>query len=59
MAETSQADKMKCPNCGHQMNHHASKILQANEEETFEFSNYLIEMHSCPHCGTNASRTAQ
>jgi predicted RNA-binding Zn-ribbon protein involved in translation (DUF1610 family) len=46
---------MKCPNCGHAMNHHADKLLDGIEPEG-DAASQLIEAYSCPHCGTNANR---
>lgn len=49
---------MKCPHCGHTMNHHADKPVKEgfrSEDGAIQ----LIEAYSCPHCGTNASRTIQ
>lgn len=47
---------MKCPHCGHTMNHHADKLLLDSVEPEGEADSLLIEAYSCPHCGTNASR---
>ena len=53
------------------MNHHADKLLQESDRVSFdrfsqpqsehEVVNYelqMIEMYTCPSCGTNASRVA-
>lgn len=47
---------MKCPNCGHAMNHHADKLLLDGFESEADAGSQLIEGYSCPHCGANASR---
>jgi predicted RNA-binding Zn-ribbon protein involved in translation (DUF1610 family) len=49
---------MKCPNCGHTMNHHADKVLLNRVDEQDEFGAEFLESYSCPHCGANASRLA-
>lgn len=46
---------MKCPNCGHTMNHHADKLLLDGIDNDGADSQ-LVEAYSCPHCGANASR---
>ena len=47
---------MKCPKCGHVMNHHADKLLMDGIESNAKDGSQIIEAYSCPHCGTNASR---
>jgi ribosomal protein S27AE len=53
--------KMKCPNCGAEMNHHADKVVYGVDRQT-EDSNapgseaVLEESHTCPGCGSPASR---
>ncbi len=48
---------MKCPNCGHAMNHHGDKLLLDEVEPAGVDDTPLVEAYSCPHCGTNAGRT--
>jgi predicted RNA-binding Zn-ribbon protein involved in translation (DUF1610 family) len=56
MPETSrEISPMICPHCGHTMNHHADKMLQLSSWENGGEST-ILELHSCPECGTNASR---
>lgn len=50
---------MKCPDCGYTMNHHGDKLLLDSFETDGEYRPQLIEAHSCPNCGANASRTAE
>ncbi len=50
---------MKCPNCGWTMNHHADKALLDSDEDNGKVGSKAIEAFSCPHCGTNASRTLE
>jgi ribosomal protein S27AE len=54
-----ETDKMKCPDCGAEMNHHADKLVYdaAPGEETDE-SGLILESHACPVCGHAATRTA-
>jgi NMD protein affecting ribosome stability and mRNA decay len=56
-----QTEKMKCPRCGADMNHHADKLIPsesaiANPDPTFELT--VIELHCCPACGAAAARNA-
>ena len=55
MLPSSITENMKCPHCGHAMNHHADKLLQENGDGGGSGAQ-LIELHTCPQCGTNASR---
>jgi predicted RNA-binding Zn-ribbon protein involved in translation (DUF1610 family) len=55
------ASKMKCPNCGEEMNHHADKIVYGvgspvEPVSTFEVGGVIEEFHACPACGSAASR---
>jgi hypothetical protein len=46
-------NKMICPHCGHEMNHHAMKIDYSRPADTSDdgaFEGALEEVHSCPHC---------
>jgi ribosomal protein S27AE len=57
----SQANKMICPDCGVEMNHHADKIdyTVALEEPSLVdpfFGGVLEEAHTCPECGTTELR---
>jgi ribosomal protein S27AE len=54
-------EKMKCPNCGAAMNQHAAKLIEPrNAHEAAQVDTALgaliQEAHSCPECGTGASR---
>jgi ribosomal protein S27AE len=56
-------EKMICPNCGAEMNHHANKIdyTSAPEDEEAidtEFGGVVQEAHTCPECGQTALREA-
>jgi ribosomal protein S27AE len=56
-----EADKMKCPYCGAEMNHHADKLVyddapdEANETDE---GGFILEAHTCPACGHSATREA-
>ena len=56
-----EANKMKCPDCGAEMNHHADKLVQdaarddANESDE---GGRILEAHTCPACGHCATRDA-
>ncbi len=56
MAET---DKMKCPDCGAEMNHHADKLVygDANGEGADE-GGRILEAHACSACGRTETREA-
>jgi ribosomal protein S27AE len=50
MAETG---KMKCPDCGAEMNHHADKLVREGADDEGEV---MLEAHACPGCGRAATR---
>ena len=47
---------MKCPNCGHVMNHHADKLLRDEVAPDDDNDRQSVEAYSCPHCGANAAK---
>lgn len=51
-------DKMKCPYCGAEMNHHADKIVYdaAHDGDAYK-GGIILEAHTCPACGRSATRT--
>ena len=54
-------DKMKCPDCGTEMNHHADKLdygAEADEAADTGEGGVVIEAHACPACGRAAARAA-
>ena len=58
-----QRDKMMCPDCGVEMNHHADKIdyaaaLEEPESADPELGGVLEEAHTCPMCGRTHFRRA-
>jgi ribosomal protein S27AE len=53
-------DKMKCPDCGAEMNHHADKIVYdaAPDDDAYaDEEGVILEAHTCPGCGRSATRT--
>jgi ribosomal protein S27AE len=50
--------KVKCPRCGAEMNHHADKLLALESEISANgaIRSTVMELHSCPACGSSASR---
>jgi predicted RNA-binding Zn-ribbon protein involved in translation (DUF1610 family) len=58
MAHTN---KMICPKCGAEMNHHAIKIdYEVNDPALLDeaFGGIPKEVHACPQCGTTELRDA-
>jgi ribosomal protein S27AE len=60
MPETS---KLKCADCGVDMNHHADKVdysgeIRAGGAADLGLGGVLQEVHSCPGCGKTALRIA-
>lgn len=55
MAET---DKMDCPGCGAEMNHHADKLVRdsATDDEGADEDGFILEAHTCPNCGRSETR---
>ena len=54
-------NKMICPNCGAEMNHHSDKIVYTmgsavEAANTSAAEEVYKEFHSCPACGASASR---
>jgi rRNA maturation endonuclease Nob1 len=53
-------EKMICPNCGAEMNHHAMKIDYSVDDATLidpAFGGVVQEVHTCPACGHVALRS--
>jgi ribosomal protein S27AE len=55
-----EADKMNCPDCGAEMNHHADKLVyeSAPDDEDADEGGFILEAHACPGCGRSATRAA-
>ena len=56
-------EKMICPVCGVEMNHHADKIdytagLSEPEALDEELGGVVEEFHTCPECGLTLARQA-
>ncbi len=55
----TETNKMKCPDCGAEMNHHADKLdYGAEPDAASESDGVVIEAHTCPDCGRTATRSA-
>ena len=52
-------DKMKCPDCGVEMNHHADKLVYGAESDAETEAGVAVEAHTCPGCGRSATRQSQ
>ena len=53
------ANKIRCPKCGDEMNHHAEKLIYSSEDEKGyvpTFGGSVEEVHACPNCGASVSR---
>ena len=55
--------KMKCPECGSELNHHADKIDYSTatarpDAIDVELGGVINEIHTCPECGRVAARIA-
>lgn len=60
---TKNREKMICPDCGVEMNHHADKIdyaaaLDETEAIDPDFGGVVEEAHTCPSCGRTHLRRA-
>lgn len=55
-----ETDKMNCPYCGAEMNHHADKLVHdsAPDDEGADEGGFILEAHTCPACGHSATRAA-
>ena len=56
-----ETEKMKCPDCGAEMNHHADKLdygAAADDAYETDEGGLVIEAHTCPDCGRTATRAA-
>ena len=56
-----EASPMICPSCGVEMNHHAEKLVHPTgsaDEACMDpvLGGIVEEVHTCPACGTGASR---
>ena len=55
-----ESDKMNCPGCGAEMNHHADKLVydSAPDDEDAGEGELILEAHACAACGRSATRAA-
>ncbi|HYU45313.1 MAG TPA: hypothetical protein VEK84_03935 [Terriglobales bacterium] len=62
MAAVANTDKMICPQCKVEMNHHCDKIVyNAGTDEARndpDLGGIIEEFHTCPKCGDGTSRHA-
>jgi ribosomal protein S27AE len=61
MVAVANSDKMICPRCGVEMNHHGDKIvynadIQDAGKTELSLGGVIEEFHTCPKCGGGASR---
>jgi len=60
MAVVARTDKMICPHCKVEMNHHCDKIVyNAGTDEAGSdpvLGGTIAEFHTCPKCGDGSSR---
>ena len=61
MAVVAKTDKMICPHCKVEMNHHCDKIVYNVDAQDAGKTDPCLggiveEFHSCPKCGDGASR---
>jgi predicted RNA-binding Zn-ribbon protein involved in translation (DUF1610 family) len=57
----SQDPKLKCPDCGAEMNHHAMKVDYGIDDPQIidpVFGGVLKEAHCCPECGRTELKAA-
>lgn len=63
MAAVADTDKMICPRCRVAMNHHCDKLVYTADPQDAgqadpSLGGILEEFHTCPQCGSGASRHA-
>lgn len=61
MAVAKSKNKMICPRCGVEMNHHSDKLVYATDRRDVAAidptqGGFIEEFHTCPKCGDAASR---
>ena len=59
----TRTDKMICPSCRVEMNHHSDKLVYTTEPQDIgqadpSLGGFIEEFHACPKCGDAASRLA-
>lgn len=63
MPALDKTEKMICPRCGAEMNHHSDKMVYCNDPQEAvpcdsAVRGHIEEFHACPICGAGASRQA-
>ena len=63
MAAVTKTDKMICPSCRVEMNHHCDKLVYTTDPQDAgqadpSLGGFIEELHTCPVCGGGASRHA-
>jgi ribosomal protein S27AE len=63
MAAVTKTDKMICPSCRVEMNHHGDKLVYISDPQDDkpadpDLGGLIDEFHTCPRCGGGASRHA-
>ena len=57
-----ETDRMRCADCGTEMNHHADKLVYGAAPDeapgAADEAGVVIEAHACPDCGRTATRAA-
>ncbi len=61
MTAVANTDKMICPNCRVETNHHCDKLVYTTDPRDGEqtdpnLGGLIEEFHTCPNCGAGASR---
>jgi len=60
---TPYSEKMSCPKCGAEMNHHCDKLVHGSDSQSAgmdeNLGGFLEEFHACPNCGAVAARPAR
>ena len=57
MPKPENKNKMKCPDCGVDMNHHAEKLIY-KDGDMDGIPGEVEEIHTCPECGKTHTRKA-
>ena len=63
MTAVTKTDKMICPRCRVEMNHHCDKLVYTADPQEAgrpdpSLGGFIEEFHTCPECGEGASRLA-
>ena len=63
MVAVANTEKMMCPGCGVEMNHHGDKLVYTTDPQDAGRTDPVLggmieEFHTCPECGGGACRHA-